>query len=112
MCFKKKTIASLQIWLSCLKLSFLLVGWLMQIVALFLLLLLSTSMLHATEASPQPPSAPEVEATAHPAPKIWNLRDADIRAVITEISRVTGKNFLVDPRVQGKISIISGSPLS
>ena len=84
----------------------------MQIVALFILLLLSTSMLHATEASPQPPSTPELEATDHPSPKVWNLRDADIRAVITEISRITGKNFLVDPRVQGKISIISGSPLS
>ncbi len=83
--------------------------------AFYILLFLTTSMLHATDAAPQPPaSLPEVgaEAAAHPAPKIWNLRDADIRAVITEISRVTGKNFLVDPRVQGKISIISGSPLS
>lgn len=44
--------------------------------------------------------------------KIWNLRNADIRAVITEVSRVTGKNFLIDPRVQGKISIVSSTPLS
>lgn len=47
-----------------------------------------------------------------PSSKIWNLRNADIRAVISEISRVTGKNFIIDPRVQGKISIISGSPMS
>lgn len=44
--------------------------------------------------------------------KIWNLRNADIRAVIAEVSRITGKNFVIDPRVQGKISIISSSPLS
>lgn len=44
--------------------------------------------------------------------KTWNLRNADIRAVIGEISRITGKNFVIDPRVQGKISIISGSPMS
>ncbi len=43
--------------------------------------------------------------------KIWNLRNADIRAVIAEVSRITGKNFLIDPRVQGKVSIVSGSPL-
>ncbi|MBA4696896.1 MAG: type II protein secretion LspD [Legionella sp.] len=44
--------------------------------------------------------------------KLWNLRNADIRAVIAEISRITGKNFLIDPRVQGKISIVSSTPLS
>lgn len=44
--------------------------------------------------------------------KLWNLRNADIRAVIAEVSRVTGKNFVIDPRVQGKISIISSTPMS
>ena len=44
--------------------------------------------------------------------KLWNLRNADIRAVITEVSRVTGKNFVVDPRVTGKISIISSTPIT
>ncbi|CAM2796811.1 GspD family T2SS secretin variant LspD [Legionella worsleiensis] len=55
--------------------------------------------------SEQPDSLPS-------ATKLWNLRNADIRAVISEVSRVTGKNFVIDPRVQGKISIISSSPLS
>jgi len=44
--------------------------------------------------------------------KLWNLRNADIRAVITEVSRVTGKNFVVDPRVTGKISIISSTAIT
>lgn len=55
------------------------------------------------------------DESAHTIPaatKIWNLRNADIRAVIAEISRVTGKNFVIDPRVQGKISIVSSTPMS
>lgn len=44
--------------------------------------------------------------------KIWNLRNADVRAVISEVSRVTGKNFIVDPKVQGRVSIISTTPIS
>lgn len=44
--------------------------------------------------------------------KLWNLRNAEIRAVIDEVSRVTGKNFVIDPRVQGKISIVSTTPIS
>lgn len=47
-----------------------------------------------------------------PDSKLWNLRNADIRAVIAEVSRVTGKNFIIDPRVQGKISIVSSTPMS
>lgn len=46
------------------------------------------------------------------AKKLWNLRSADIRAVISEVSRVTGKNFIIDPRVQGKISIVSSTAMS
>ena len=40
-----------------------------------------------------------------------NLVDAEIRTVITTISEATGKNFLVDPRVKGKVTVISGIPL-
>jgi len=59
------------------------------------------------------PEQPESQSsTDKPAQKTWNLRNADIRAVIAEVSRVTGKNFLIDPRVQGKISIVSSTPIS
>ena len=40
-----------------------------------------------------------------------NLVDAEIRTVIATISEATGKNFLVDPRVKGKVTVISGIPL-
>lgn len=58
-----------------------------------------------------PPPTPTTDATL-PAQKIWNLRNADLRAVIAEVSRVTHRNFLIDPRVQGKVSIVSSTPLS
>ncbi len=39
---------------------------------------------------------------------ILNLKDADIRVVIEQISKLTGKTFVLDPRVQGqKITILS-----
>lgn len=52
------------------------------------------------------------QRTKHESSKLWNLRNADIRAVVGEVSRVTGKNFVIDPRVQGKISIVSSTPMS
>ena len=41
-----------------------------------------------------------------------NFRDADIRAVVQDVARITGKTFIVDERVQVKISIVSDRPLS
>ncbi len=40
-----------------------------------------------------------------------DLIDVDIRAVIKTISDATGKNFLIDPRVNGKITLISNTAL-
>ena len=40
-----------------------------------------------------------------------NLQDVDIRVLINTVAEVSGKNFIVDPRVKGKVSIISGATL-
>jgi general secretion pathway protein D len=40
-----------------------------------------------------------------------NLRDADVRAYIQDVSRATGRTFIIDPRVQGKVSVVSERPL-
>ncbi|MGQ0701210.1 MAG: type II secretion system secretin GspD [Panacagrimonas sp.] len=40
-----------------------------------------------------------------------NLKDADISTLIQTVSEVTGKNFIVDPRVKGKVTVISSSPM-
>ena len=37
-----------------------------------------------------------------------NLQDADIRLLIETVSDITNKNFVVDPQVQGKVTVISG----
>ena len=44
-------------------------------------------------------------------PQLWNLHDADIQQVAIEVSRETHKNFLIDPRVNGHINIVSSTPL-
>jgi len=41
-----------------------------------------------------------------------NLRDADIRAYIQDVAKATGRTFIIDPRVQGKVSVVSEKPLS
>lgn len=46
------------------------------------------------------------------AQQVLNLRDADIRAFIQDAARVTGRTFIIDPRVQGKVSVVTERPLS
>jgi len=41
-----------------------------------------------------------------------NFKNADIRAFIEFVSGFSGKNFLVDNRVKGKVTIISPTPIS
>lgn len=40
-----------------------------------------------------------------------NLQDVDIRVLINTVAEVSGKNFIVDPRVKGKINVVSGDTL-
>ncbi len=41
-----------------------------------------------------------------------NVRDADIRAFIADAARVTGRTFIIDSRVQGKVTVVTDRPLS
>ena len=47
-----------------------------------------------------------------PGEMLFNFNNANIRAVIRTVAKLTGKNFLVDPRVQGKVTIVSTTPVS
>ena len=40
-----------------------------------------------------------------------NLKDADIRAFVTQVSDITGYSFVIDPRVKGKVTVISNAPM-
>lgn len=41
-----------------------------------------------------------------------NLKEADIRALISTVSKFTGKNFVVDPRVKAKVTVVSAKTMS
>ncbi|QKT03024.1 type II secretion system secretin GspD [Ectothiorhodospiraceae bacterium 2226] len=41
-----------------------------------------------------------------------NLKDADLQAVIAMVAERTGRNFIVDPRVKGRVTVISQQPVS
>ena len=45
------------------------------------------------------------------APVTLNLKDAEINALVESMSVLTGKNFIVDPRVKGRVTIISAKPM-
>jgi general secretion pathway protein D len=71
--------------------------------------------------APAPPPRPSVTAPSTavtPAPALrpgemmFNFQEADIQAVVKTVSQITGKNFLLDPRVKGKLTIISTQPVS
>jgi general secretion pathway protein D len=52
-------------------------------------------------------AADEVEET-------WkvNLKNADIREFVTQVSTITGKSFVVDPRVKGNVTVISSASMN
>ncbi len=81
--------------------------YLRQLLACFLISLLS--ILAAAETPYATPA--KTEDPSPPSSRLWNLQDADILSVINEVSRETGKNFVVDPRVTGKISLVSSKPI-
>ena len=41
-----------------------------------------------------------------------NVRDADIRAFIADAAKVTGRTFIIDSRVQGKVTVVTEHALS
>ncbi len=50
-------------------------------------------------------------ARAADEPVTLNFVNADIEAVVKAIAEITGRNFIVDPRVKGTINIISARPV-
>tara|TARA_R110002072_G_scaffold51389_1_gene137861 strand:+ start:49619 stop:51493 length:1875 start_codon:yes stop_codon:yes gene_type:complete len=40
-----------------------------------------------------------------------NLKNADIREFTTQVSAITGKSFIVDPRVKGNVTVISNTSM-
>jgi general secretion pathway protein D len=55
----------------------------------------------------QPPPKPQEGATITP-----NYKDADLGQIIQAVGEVTGKNFIIDPRVNAKVTMVSSTPMS
>jgi general secretion pathway protein D len=44
--------------------------------------------------------------------QLWNFENADIQTIIKRVAEETGKNFIIDPRVQAKVTVISQHALN
>ncbi|MFQ6021147.1 MAG: type II secretion system secretin GspD [Acidiferrobacterales bacterium] len=68
----------------------------------------------APSAAPGPPStaAPTRNTRLRKGEVLFNFQRADIEAVVKTVSQMTGRNFILDPRVKGKVTIISARPVS
>ncbi len=73
---------------------------------LFIGLLLCLASLPGFTARADEPQAVGTETTP-PTKVTINFQDVDITTVIASISKITGRSFIVDPRVKGKVTIIS-----
>ncbi len=41
-----------------------------------------------------------------------NYKDADIQQIIEAVGEITGKNFIIDPRVKAQVTMVSSTPMS
>jgi general secretion pathway protein D len=64
----------------------------------------------AAQSAVKPAAAPA--RSAAPDVVTLNLVNADIEGVVKAVSEITGKNFVLDPRVKGTVNIVSAKPLS
>ena len=73
------------------------------------------AMLPGTPATAQTTASTDAQQPGHTTTAdgrhTLNLKDADIQALIATVSEITGKNFIVAPNVQGKITVISARPM-
>ncbi len=40
-----------------------------------------------------------------------NLRNTDLREFITQVSAISGKSFVIDPRIKGNVTVVSNTPM-
>jgi len=70
-------------------------------------LLVSVCLAQPPSIRPRPQQPPQEGATITP-----NYKDADLSQIIQAVSEVTGKNFIIDPRVNAKVTMLSATPMS
>ena len=78
--------------------------------ALLALLALATAAALAQPGA-NPPGSARAAAANPPGTHTLNLKDADIQVLIATVSEITGKNFIIGPNVQGKVTVVSATPM-
>ena len=81
----------------------------------FLSLALAAAVAPVSAADPAPAERAAAGTAAKPTgPDVVTLNfvNADIEGVVKAVSEITGKNFVLDPRVKGTINIVSAKPMS
>jgi general secretion pathway protein D len=74
--------------------------------------ILALSALVTSLAWSAPPSVRRGQAAQEGATITPNYKDADLSQIIQAVSEVTGKNFIIDPRVNAKVTMLSATPMS
>ena len=41
-----------------------------------------------------------------------NFQDVELKTVIEAVAKLTGRNYIIDPRVKGKVTLIAPKPMS
>jgi len=70
----------------------------------FMVTIMAATLLVGTSASAQQPNS---SATITP-----NYKDADLAQITEAVSAVTGKTFIIDPRVKAQVTMLSSTPMS
>ncbi|MEZ5465281.1 MAG: type II secretion system secretin GspD [Lysobacteraceae bacterium] len=78
----------------------------------FLLVIPAMTLAQSPAVTPPAVSIPGQASTSSGGRHTLNLKDADIGVLIQTVSEITGKSFIVDPNVQGKVTVISSAPMS
>src|SRR3954464_11120426 len=76
----------------------------MRLLAVFLFICLAAPA-HA-QTSPAPAQTGDANTVT------INFVNADIEGVVKAVSEITGKNFVLDPRVKGTVNIVSARPIA
>lgn len=97
--------------------------WLVGLVCILLVSTMSTRLGHRTRlatAAAEPSTQASLQMAQRPAPESsradgtvhLNFRNVDILQMITLMSELTGRNFLVDDKVRGRITLIAPQPVT
>ena len=81
----------------------------LRLASVCVLTVLLAAMSFAATAQNRMPTAAHAQEGATITP---NYKDADLSQIIQAVSEVTGKNFIIDPRVNAKVTMLSATPMS